>query len=101
MAAQGIPPADTISPTIQTDKLAQDQQATNQSEGNREDSQIDEARNDKPDTSNEEQSETGLSEQQNRVERQDEIEFRNNDGDTATVSRQGREANQITANQPV
>ncbi|MGM0589607.1 MAG: hypothetical protein ACQETE_14385 [Bacteroidota bacterium] len=48
-----------------------------------------------------EPTETELTKQQDRIERQDEVEFRNTDGDTATLTRRGREASQITANQPV
>jgi hypothetical protein len=60
-----------------------------------------EARMDRNEAAERSMGETNLSQQEARTERQNEIEFRNNDGDTATLTRRGREASQITANQPV
>jgi hypothetical protein len=47
------------------------------------------------------QTSTDQREQSLRAERENEVEFSNTDGDTATITRRGREASQISMNEPV
>lgn len=86
---------------IQNGDLVQNRSEADLTADNRTAPTADEARFGQDVQPGEEATEARASDQQNRVERQNEIEFRNNDGDTATITKQGRDASQVSMNQPI